>query len=249
VNHKADRALQTLRGSRIGDLGNELRIQRLLLEARALSDLGQYDLALEVVANLEGPETIRLRSDIMWAARRWGQPAEQIELYYGERWKEWQPLNEVERADVLRAAIGYALGEDELGLGRFRDKYAAKMAQTADARAFEVVSAPLGTNGAEFRDIARAAAAIDTLDGFLRDMQARFPDASAAAPSAQSPANGPGPRSSSVAPASGPGPQSSSVAPTNGPGPRSSSAAPAASPTAALRTVPPARAAGKTAQR
>jgi hypothetical protein len=50
----------------------------------------------------------------MWTARRWAQSAEQIELYYGERWKEWQPLNEVERADVLRATIGYALGEDEL---------------------------------------------------------------------------------------------------------------------------------------
>ena len=73
--------------------------------------------------------------------------AEQIELYYGERWKEWQPLNEVERADILRAAIGYALGEDTLGFGRFREKYAAKMAQTPDARDFEIVSAPLGTSG------------------------------------------------------------------------------------------------------
>ena len=74
---------------------------------------------------------------------------------------------------------------------RFREKYAAKMAQTPDARAFEMVSAPLGTDGAEFRDIARAAAAIDTLDGFLRDMQARFPDAS---PAATSPVDGAGPR-------------------------------------------------------
>ena len=101
-------------------------------------------------------------------------PLSRSSLYYGERWKEWQPLNEVERADILRAAIGYALGEDALGLGRFREKYAAKMAQTPDAHDFEVVSAPLGTSGTEFRDIARAAAAIDTLDGFLRDMQVRF---------------------------------------------------------------------------
>jgi hypothetical protein len=44
-----------------------LRNQRLLLEARALSDLGRHDLALEVAANLEGREAIRLRSDILWA--------------------------------------------------------------------------------------------------------------------------------------------------------------------------------------
>jgi hypothetical protein len=34
---------------------------------RALSDLGRHDLALEVAANLEGREAIRLRSDILWA--------------------------------------------------------------------------------------------------------------------------------------------------------------------------------------
>ncbi|HXW39836.1 MAG TPA: tetratricopeptide repeat protein [Xanthobacteraceae bacterium] len=226
MNRKSDRALATLRATRTADLANELRNQRLLLEARALSDLGRHDLALEVIANIEGRETIRLRSDILWTARRWGQSAEQIELYYGERWKDWQPLNETERTDILRAAIGYALAEDALGLNRFRDKYAAKMAQTTDARAFEIVSAPLGTSGAEFRDIARAAAAVDTLEGFLRDMQARYPDASPispAAPQAAAPA--------AAAP--------ESTAPDTRPAATSEPPLP----------PPPARAAGRTAQR
>ena len=74
--------------------------------------------------------------------------------------------------DILRAEIGYALAEDTLGLGRFREKYAAKMAQTPDARAFEIVSAPLGASGDEFGAIAHAAASVDTLEGFLRDMKA-----------------------------------------------------------------------------
>ena len=203
MNRKADRALATLRASRAADLANELRNQRLLLEARALSDLGRHDLALEVIAHIEGREAIRLRSDILWAARRWARSAEQIELYYDERWKDWQPLNEIERADILRAAVGYAFGEDVLGLGRLREKYAAKMAVTPDAHAFEVVSAPLGTNGAEFRDIARAAASIDTLEGFLRDMQVRYPDSSPIPPSsASAPASSAPP--ASVVPAAGP---------------------------------------------
>ena len=64
MNRKADRALATLRATRTADLANELRNQRLLLEARALSDMGRHDLALEVIGNLEGREAIRLRSDI-----------------------------------------------------------------------------------------------------------------------------------------------------------------------------------------
>ncbi len=182
MNHKADRALATLQVTRTAEVSTELRNQRLLLEARALSDIGRHDLALEVATHVDGREAIRLRSDILWTARRWRESAEQIELLHGDRWKDWQPLSDVERTDILRAAIGYALGDDALGLGRFREKYAAKMAQTADARAFEVVSAPIGTAGTEFREIARAAASVDTLEAFLRDMQARYPEASAIPP-------------------------------------------------------------------
>ncbi len=227
MNRKPDRALATLRATRTADLSNELRDQRLLLEARALSDMGRHDLALEVIADVDGRAAIRLRSDIYWAAKRWRESAEQIELMYGERWKEWQPLNDVERADILRAEIGYALAQDTLGLSRFRQKYAAKMALTPDAHAFEVVSAPLGTSDKEFGEIARDAASDDTLDGFLHEMQAQYPEASAIPP--------PLPAVPKAAPA-----VSAAKAPKT-------TAAQTAPQLPAL--VPPTRAAGRTAQR
>ena len=52
------------------------------------------------------------------------------------------------------------------------------MADSPDRHAFDVVSAPIGTSGAEFQDIAKTVAGVDTLDGFLRDMRARYPDLS-----------------------------------------------------------------------
>jgi len=190
MNRKPDRALAALRMTRVADLSAELRDQRLLLEARALSDLGRHELALDVASDLKGPLAIRLRSDIYWASRKWRQAAEEIELLYGERWKQWQPLTDVERSDVLRAEVGYALAEDKLGLERFRGKYAAKMAGTSDARAFEIVSAPLGTGGTDFHTVAHVAAAADTLDDFLRDMKARYPESNpiSAGPMAAAPA-------------------------------------------------------------
>ncbi len=141
-----------------------------------------------MIANVTGTEAIRLRSDILWAAKRWMEAAEQIELLYGDRWSDWQPLTEPERADVLRAGLGYALGEDRLGLDRLRGKYAAKMAESPDRRAFEVVTSPSTASSADFREVARAIAATDTLDGFLRDMRARYPETGSFAPA--SPANG-----------------------------------------------------------
>jgi hypothetical protein len=177
MNRKPDRALAALRSTRTPDFSTDLRNQRLLLEARALSDLGRHDVAFEVVANIPGPEAIRLRADVMWAGRRWREAAEQIELLHGERWKEFKPLTDGERRDILRAGVGYVLADDMIGIGRLREKYAGKMGDGPDHRAFDVVTAPVDSGGTEFREVARTIASVDTLVTFLRELRARFPDA------------------------------------------------------------------------
>ena len=150
TNRKPDRAIAALRTTRIADLSGELRQQRLLLEARAQSDVGRHDLALDIISNISGREAIRLRSDIYWASRRWRESSEQIELYYGDRWRDFKPLNPVEKGDVIRALVGYALAEDSIGLARFREKYAPLMSGEDDRAAFETASRPAAANSAEF---------------------------------------------------------------------------------------------------
>ena len=184
MDRKAINALTALRTTRIADLNNDLRNQRLLLEARALSDVGRHDVAYEVIANIEGREATRLRSDILWASKKWAPAAEQLEALHGDRWQEFAPLTDTERSDIMRAAVGYALGEDAMGLARFRERYLSKMGEGPDARAFEVVTAPIESTGTEFGAIARSIAAVDTLESFLRDLRARYPE-TGAGPSAQ----------------------------------------------------------------
>jgi hypothetical protein len=182
TNRKPDRAIAALRSSRIADLSGELRQQRLLLEARAQSDVGRHDLALDIISNITGREAIRLRSDIYWASRQWREASEQIELYYADRWRDFKPLDAAEKGDVIRAVVGYALAEDAIGLARFREKYAPLMAGEADRLAFDTASKPASSSSAEFAAIAKMAAGVDTLDGFIREMKIRFPDATARAP-------------------------------------------------------------------
>lgn len=179
---KPDRAINALRLTRISDLSGELRQQRLLLEARAQSDVGRHDLALDIISNITGREAIRLRSDIYWASRQWREASEQIELYYGDRWRDFNPLNAAEKSDLIRAVVGYALAEDAIGLARFREKYAPLMTGEAERFAFDTASKPAASNSAEFSEIAKMAASVDTLDGFIREMKVRFPDATARAP-------------------------------------------------------------------
>jgi hypothetical protein len=182
THRKPDRAVAALRSTRIADLSGELRQQRLLLEARAQSDVGRHDLALDIISNITGREEIRLRSDIYWASRQWREASEQIELYYADRWRDFKPLNAVEKGDVIRAVVGYALSEDAIGLSRFREKYAPLMSDNTDRMAFDLASKPAAASSTEFAAIAKMAAGVDTLDGFIREMKVRFPDATARAP-------------------------------------------------------------------
>jgi tetratricopeptide (TPR) repeat protein len=184
INRKPERAIQVLKNTRSNELSTEIRSQRLLLEARALSDTGRPQVALEVVENIDGPEAIRARSDILWGAKRFREAAEQLEVLYGDRWRDWTPLNDTERREVLRAALGYNFAEDAIGLERFREKFGPVMLQGPDRKAFEIVTAPMLTASEEFNQIARTIAAVDTLDQFLRDIRARA--AEMTPPSAQS---------------------------------------------------------------
>lgn len=175
-NRKPDRALKVLRATRLPELPQEIRDQRLLLEARAQSELGRHELALELVEPMEGREVDRLRADVHWAAKHWRQAAEALERGFGERWKSFAPLTEQERHDALRTAIGYALANDPISLDRFRSRFTPKMADGPDRAAFESVSGIASLEKAEFREVARAVSAIDSLEGFLRDYKARYGD-------------------------------------------------------------------------
>lgn len=176
MDHKPDRAQAVLRATRAAELNTDLRNLRLLLEARALSDIGRHDVALEVVEGIDNREALRLRADILWAAKRFNESAEQIERMHGERWRDFAPLSDIERADILRAAIGYSLGEDSLGIGRLKERYGAKMNEGPDKRAFEIATAPDATKAEEFRDLARTVTAFSSLEAFLRDMRGRYPE-------------------------------------------------------------------------
>ena len=176
MNRKPDFALSAIQKTRISDIAGDLREQRLLLESRALSDIGRHEMALEIIEGMKGTEAMRLRADILWTAKKWREAGEAIEVLHGARWKEFAPLNDQERSDILRGAIAYSLAEDAMGLKRFRDKYVAKMTDGPDRRAFEVVSAPIGSASKEFRDVANAVGNTSTLDAFLREMHKRYPD-------------------------------------------------------------------------
>jgi hypothetical protein len=176
MNHKPTLAIKVLAGSRTRDLPQDLRDQRLLLEARALSETGRVDPGIELIAEISGSESDRLRADILWNAKRWREAGDALEKLLADRWKQEAALNEIERQDVLRAAIAFALGNETIGLTRLRDRYSAKMIEGPERNAFDIVASSIGKNPKALSDVAKTLSAVDSLNLFLRLYQARFPD-------------------------------------------------------------------------
>jgi hypothetical protein len=179
MDGKPQQALHAIQSTRLPELPAATKRARMLLEARALSDLSRTDLALEVLSGESGPEIDRLRADIVWSGRRWREAGEAHERLVGTRWQGPEPLDEHERSDVMRAAIAYSLGDEALALDRLRSKFAAKMADSADARTFAFLTQPNIASTRAFREAARGATSADTLADFLAEYRKRYPEAAA----------------------------------------------------------------------
>lgn len=176
MNAKPAKALQALASTRTRDLPQDLRDQRLLLEARALSETHRYDAALELVAGVSSIEGERLRADILWSAKRWREAGEAFEKMLGDRWKKAAALDQTERQDVLRAGLAFALGNETIGLTRLRDRYSSKMTEGPERKAFAIVSASTSKDAGMLGEVAKTLSTVDSLKVFLRLYQARFPD-------------------------------------------------------------------------
>ncbi len=179
MDRKPERALAVLNRTRQANLPSSLERQRNIIEARAMTESGRPDLALELVRNMRGADVDRLRADTFWKAQSWREAGEQLEAMYGSRWSDNIPLEQIERDDILKAAIGYSLAGDQLSLDRLRTKYAKKMADSPQSASFEVVTRPVAAQGVEFLDVVKGIAATDTLDTFLQEYRRQYMSPSA----------------------------------------------------------------------
>jgi tetratricopeptide (TPR) repeat protein len=175
MDHRYEDALNTIRSSRVAGLPEALVDERYLLEARALSELGRHEQALELIAEDQSPAAARLRADVAWAQRDWPNTGRRLETILGNRYLDDAPLTESEQSDLVRAAIAYSMSGDRAAAGRIGRRYGEAMAITEGAAAFEVLTdddVPPGN--VRFSDLAARIAGIDTLDAFMEPFRARF---------------------------------------------------------------------------
>jgi len=175
MDRRYEDAINAIRRSRIAGLSEELRDERYLLEARAYSELGRHEQALELIATDRSDPANRLRADVAWTERDWPMAGRRLEALLGNRYASEAPLDPSEQSDVMRAAIAYSLARDNTAAARLGERYGEAMGATEQAAAFELLTdedAPAGN--ARFSDLASRIASIDTLDAFMEPFRERF---------------------------------------------------------------------------
>ncbi len=168
LQQRPKKALKALYQSRQPKLPAQVRDARRLLEARAYAELGRSGPALELLARDDSSEAGEIKSLALWNGEKWTQAGEQYEKLLGTQWQTPGELPAKARMQILRAAISYTLGGDQLGVGRLRDKYAEKMARGVDAEAFAMITDPLKSSASAVGRLARDIADIDTLEAFIK---------------------------------------------------------------------------------
>jgi tetratricopeptide (TPR) repeat protein len=175
MDRRYEDALNTIRSTRVAGLPDAVVDERYLLEARALSELGRHDQALELISSDRSEPANRLRADVAWTRRDWPMAGRRLETLLGNRYASTQALDLSEQADVMRAAIAYSLARDTEGSARLGERYGPAMARTDQAAAFRLLTdSDLPPGNARFSDMASRIASIDTLEAFMEPFRDRF---------------------------------------------------------------------------
>jgi hypothetical protein len=187
MDRKPEQAFQTINLTRAPGLPQPVVLERRLLEAHALLDMGRLDHAVELVERDASEDAQRVRAEAAWRARDWERAALEMRRLLAGRDRSL-PFSEEERLVVLRAAIAMTMAGQDDNLRTLYREYAGEMAGSSQADAFEIVASGIHAEGVAVRDLARAVSRTDLLDRFLQRIRARMTAGAAGSPAAPAPA-------------------------------------------------------------
>ncbi len=176
-----EQALKVLGRTRMAELPPQLDRQRRVLEARSLIDAGRSELALDLISKLKGKDADYLRVDGYWKAKNYTQAAELLEVLSTPADATGQ-MTQDDRMAVIKAAVGFVLAGDDMGVSRLRSKFSDQLAKSAEWPLFDYVTAGVTTQSAELRKVAADVASADSLDAFISSYREIYGPAADLAP-------------------------------------------------------------------
>lgn len=179
MNRQPEKALQALWKTRTSLLPKPVMAERRILEARALTELGRTDHALEVLGTDNSGDAMDIRADIFWRDKDWAKAGAMLERRLGDRWKRDGALSLEDESRLIRAGVAYSLMSDQRSLSRLTDRF-GKFADGAQSpEAVNVALAGMDNGPINAQDFALAASKADSFTGWVAGMKKRLRDKTA----------------------------------------------------------------------
>ncbi|CCQ74116.1 hypothetical protein [Magnetospira sp. QH-2] len=156
LSKQPERALETLNKSGMSKLSPEVAAQRLHLRARAMSDQGETEEALNLLVDDKSIQASLLRAAIHWETRRWASVAKSLQEVLVAKGVRGRPevLPEEDARTVLNLAVALNLGGNERALERSRENFQEAMDISSFKDAFRLITSPDPEGLVDYRTIA-----------------------------------------------------------------------------------------------
>ncbi|NVJ97543.1 MAG: hypothetical protein HWE25_05285 [Alphaproteobacteria bacterium] len=174
LDEKSEEALQILRATREPRLPADIEATRRYVESRALTEMKRFEEAEVVLDGDRSAEADMLRADIYWGDKKWTRLASVVRRVLGDGWRRNEPLNDMQRLNLIRLTIALTFTEDRAGLIEARRRYGLQMRQGDFANAFELLTNDQELSGRELGVIASQIASVEKLQSFMRDYRSDF---------------------------------------------------------------------------
>ncbi|MCK5659000.1 MAG: hypothetical protein KAH96_03895, partial [Alphaproteobacteria bacterium] len=163
-------SLEALKVTERRGLTEKMREERILLKARAQSQLNQTAAAIGTLSTMDSRNARKLKANVLWRAQKWKEAAEAIEDLLPDAGKS---LSEDEASLVVNAAVARKLAGNSDRLKELKDKYEAAMTGMKLSATFGVVTRDGGASALADREtMLKIAGEVDMFKGFLNNYKA-----------------------------------------------------------------------------
>ncbi len=174
MDQRNDEAIEILRATRQPQMPDDLVEQRVLVEARALTNAKRYEEAEVLLFGISNEEANKIRADIYWGANDWPRIAMVSIQMLGNRWQVPTPLSFEERQVLMRYVIAMSMQGDMPALQRVRAQYGELMREGNFANAFNTITSMQNPTGDQLTQVVRSLAGINTLRSFMDAYRREF---------------------------------------------------------------------------
>lgn len=168
LDRQPQAALDTLHDSNAANIGSEITDQRQYLEARALSELGQIDNALNLLRNKTNEMARILYADITMRGQRWAEAATVLDEIIGSPPQGNEELAANKEGLLVNRAAALAMIGNKAALDKMAADFGKAMDKTAHGNNFRMLTRP--NQSKTINDIASAQSTIGDIDMFINSL-------------------------------------------------------------------------------